>query len=66
MAHKLARLVYRMVKWGHEYVDQGPQYYEERHHQQQVQLLTKRRQPRSAHCRTTDRCPISAWWFLES
>jgi len=21
MAHKLARLVYRMLKWGHEYVD---------------------------------------------
>ena len=23
MAHKLARLVYRMLKWGHEYVDKG-------------------------------------------
>ena len=31
MAHKLARLVYRMLKWGHEYVDKGLQYYEERH-----------------------------------
>src|SRR5687767_8370645 len=31
MAHKLARVVYRMLKWGHEYVDKGLQYYEERH-----------------------------------
>ena len=23
MAHKLARLVYRMLKWGHEYFDKG-------------------------------------------
>ena len=42
MAHKLARLVYRMLKWGHEYVDQGLQYYEQRHHEQQVHLLKKR------------------------
>ena len=25
MAHKLARLVYRLLKWGHEYVDKGLQ-----------------------------------------
>jgi transposase len=42
MAHKLARLVYRMLKWGQEYVDKGLQYYEERHRQQQVQQLKKR------------------------
>jgi len=42
MAHKLARLVYRMLRWGHEYVDKGLQFYEERHHQQQVHLLIKR------------------------
>jgi transposase len=36
MTHKLARLVYRMLKWGHEYVDKGLQYYEERHREQQV------------------------------
>jgi transposase len=42
MAHKLARLVYRMLKWGHEYVDKGLQYYEDRHRQQQVHLLQKR------------------------
>jgi transposase len=42
MAHKLARLVYRLLTWGHDYVDKGLQYYEERHRQQQVDLLKKR------------------------
>jgi transposase len=42
MAHKLARLVYRMLRWGHEYVDKGLQFYEERHRQQQVHLLIQR------------------------
>jgi hypothetical protein len=42
MAHKLARLVYRMLRWGQEYVDKGMQYYEERHRQQQIRLLQKR------------------------
>ena len=42
MAHRLARLVYRMLKWGHEYVDKGLQYYEERHREQQLQLLKKK------------------------
>ena len=42
MAHKLARLVYRMLRWGHEYVDKGLQFYEERHRQQQLDLLIKR------------------------
>jgi transposase len=42
MAHKLALLIYRMLRWGHEYVDKGMQFYEERHRQQQVQLLKKR------------------------
>jgi len=42
MAHKLARLVYRMLKWGHEYVDKGLQYYEDPHREQQVRLLQKK------------------------
>ena len=42
MAHRLARLVYRMLKYGQAYVDQGTQYYEERFRQQQIQLLRKR------------------------
>ena len=42
MAHKLALLVYRMLRWGHEYVDTGMQYYEQRHREQQIHLLKKR------------------------
>ena len=42
MAHKLACLVYRMLKWGHEYVDKGLQYYENRHREQQIRLLQKK------------------------
>ena len=42
MAHKLAVLVYRMLRWGQAYVDKGLQYYEERHRQQQIHLLKKR------------------------
>jgi hypothetical protein len=42
MAHKLAVLVYRMLRWGQEYVDKGMQYYEQRHREQQIHLLKKR------------------------
>jgi transposase len=41
MAHKLARLVYRMLKYGQEYVDKGMQYYEARYRRQQVEFLKK-------------------------
>ena len=42
MAHRLARLVYRMLKYGQAYVDKGTEYYEERFRQQQIQLLRRR------------------------
>jgi len=42
MAHRLARLVYRMLKYGQAYVDKGTEYYEERFRQQQIQSLRKR------------------------
>lgn len=42
MAHKLAVLVYRMLRWGHEYVDKGLEYYEDRHREQQIRFLKKR------------------------
>jgi len=42
MAHKLAVLAYRMLRWGHEYVDKGMQYCEDRHREQQTRLLKKR------------------------
>jgi transposase len=41
MAHKLARLIYRMLKYGKEYVDKGMAYYEEKYRQQQLKWLTK-------------------------
>lgn len=42
MAHRLARLVYRMLKYGQEYVDRGTQYYDERYRLQQIDLLKKK------------------------
>jgi transposase len=42
MAHRLARLVYRMLKYGQAYVDKGTEYYENRFRQQQIDLLRKR------------------------
>lgn len=41
MAHKLARLVYRMLKFGKEYVDKGTTYYEDKFRQHQLRWLTK-------------------------
>lgn len=41
MAHKLARLVYRMLRFGQEYVDRGTQYYENKYREQQIDLLKK-------------------------
>jgi len=41
MAHKLARLVYRILKFGADYVDSGMQAYESRYRQQQMKWLTK-------------------------
>jgi transposase len=42
LAHRLARLVYRMLKYGQEYTDKGMQYYEDRFRQQQINLLKKK------------------------
>jgi transposase len=42
MAHRLARLVYRMLKYGQHYVDKGAEYYERRNRQQQIEFLTKK------------------------
>jgi transposase len=41
MAHKLARLVYRMLKFGTDYIDKGMDAYESRHRQQKMKWLTK-------------------------
>ena len=42
MAHKLAVLFYRMLRFGKEYVDRGQRVYDERYRQQQLSLLNKR------------------------
>ena len=42
MAHRLARLVYRMLKYGQQFVDKGMEYYEQRYRNQQVHLLQKK------------------------
>jgi hypothetical protein len=41
-AHKLARLFYRMLKFGAAYVEQGQTYYEERYKERLVRNLSKR------------------------
>jgi transposase len=41
MAHRLARLVYRMLKYGQQYLDKGTEYYENRYRQQQIHLLQR-------------------------
>ena len=41
MAHMLARLLYRMLKFGHEYVDRGTEFYETKYRQQQLQRIAK-------------------------
>jgi len=42
MAHRLARLVYRMLKYGQQYVDKGASYYEQRNRQQQIEFVRKK------------------------
>ena len=42
MASKLARLVYRMLRYGQQYVDQGEGHYNEKYREQQIRLLEKK------------------------
>ena len=42
MAHKLARLVYRLLRYGQQYVDKGLEHYEQRYREQQTALLRKK------------------------
>lgn len=42
MANKLARIVYRMLKYGEAYVDKGREFYAQRYRQQQIKMLTKK------------------------
>ena len=43
-AHKLSRIVYRMLKFGQDYVDKGEQYYEQRYRLRVIKSLQKRAQ----------------------
>ena len=42
MAAKLARLVYRMLRYGMKYVDQGAEFYEAQHRKQQISYLKRK------------------------
>jgi transposase len=42
MAHMLARLVYRMLKYGEQYVDKGMNFYEEKYREQEIRSIQKR------------------------
>jgi transposase len=42
MANRLARIVYRLLKYGQQYLDKGQEFYEQRFRQQQIQMLTKK------------------------
>jgi hypothetical protein len=42
MAHNLARLVYRMLKYGHDYVDKGMEFYQQRYQLQQINWIYKK------------------------
>jgi transposase len=42
MAAKLARLVYRMLRYGMQFVDQGALFYEEKHRQRQIRSLERK------------------------
>jgi transposase len=42
MAHRLARIVYRTLKYGQRYIDKGGNYYEQRYRNQQLQFLRKK------------------------
>jgi transposase len=42
MANKLARIVYRLLKYGEAYVDRGKEFYEQKYRQQQIRRLQKK------------------------
>jgi transposase len=49
MAHTLARLVYRMLKFGHDYADRGIDFYEAKYQHQHQQLQRIRKQAAALH-----------------
>jgi hypothetical protein len=49
MAAKLARLIYRMLRFGQEYIDQGESHYNEKYREQQILLLKKKARQHGFH-----------------
>jgi transposase len=41
MAHQLARLIYRLLRFGTQYHDKGMQHYEHQYHETQIKWLKK-------------------------
>jgi hypothetical protein len=41
MAHHLARLVYRMLRYGDKYIEKGIEHYEKKFRQQRIKWLKK-------------------------
>ena len=42
MAARLARLIYRMLHYGPQFVDKGAEYYQSRHREREINLLKRR------------------------
>ncbi len=42
LAHKLAKLIYIMLKYGHEYVEKGVEFYEEMYRKRRETSLKKK------------------------
>lgn len=60
-AHKLACLIYNMLKHGTEYVDQGQHYYEQRYQQRVLSNLSRRAQELGYHLvKVPDAAPLQA------
>ena len=41
-AHKLARIIYAMLRYRQQYVDAGAEQYERQHHQRALRVTTRR------------------------
>jgi hypothetical protein len=55
MAHMLARLVYRMLRYGEQYVDRGMQYYEEKY--RALEILNIQKRPNSSDSKSPSVLP---------
>jgi len=66
MALGLARLVYRMLKYGQQYIDKGAEYYHQRNRQQQIEFLRKKGRPARLTSHTSPCVNLPIKKFLES